>query len=174
MKIIYPSIITLLLSTSFLFANDKKGKNEKEFGLEVSSSNAMMTIDGVINMEEWGETAIIKNFIQQIPKEGLPATENTEVRLKYDEDFLYVAATLYTKTTGDYVVSSLKRDFEFDQNDAFAIVIGPYDDGNNGFMFAVSPFNIQMEGLVNSGDRVSSVWDNKWFSEVKGMKIAGK
>jgi hypothetical protein len=126
-----------------------------------------MTIDGKINLDEWGNSVIISDFIQQIPKEGLPATEKTEVRLKYDKDFLYVAATLYTKTTGDYVISSLKRDFEFDQNDAFAITIGPYDDGNNGFIFAVSPFNIQMEGLINSGDRISTVWDNKWFSEVK-------
>jgi len=167
MKFIYLSIIALLFSISIVFANDKKAKNEKEFGLEVRPTTSTMTIDGKINLDEWGNSVIISDFIQQIPKEGLPATEKTEVRLKYDKDFLYVAATLYTKTTGDYVISSLKRDFEFDQNDAFAITIGPYDDGNNGFIFAVSPFNIQMEGLINSGDRISTVWDNKWFSEVK-------
>lgn len=154
------------MSTSFCFAFDKKDIKEKEFGLEVSPSKSKITVDGIINVDEWAEATIISNFVQQIPKEGLPATESTEVRLKYDEDFLYVAATLYIKTPGNYVVSSLKRDFEFDQNDAFAILIGPYDDGNNGFMFGVSPFNIQMEGLVNSGDRLSSVWDNKWYSEV--------
>jgi hypothetical protein len=167
MKFIYLSIIALLFSISIVFANDKKAENEKEFGLEVRPTTSTMTIDGKINLDEWGNSVIISDFIQQIPKEGLPATEKTEVRLKYDKDFLYVAATLYTKTTGDYVISSLKRDFEFDQNDAFAITIGPYDDGNNGFIFAVSPFNIQMEGLINSGDRISTVWDNKWFSEVK-------
>lgn len=167
MKFINASIITFLISISLTFANDKKSKNNKDFGFDVSAATSTMTIDGVIDSSEWAESTLISNFIQQIPKEGLPATENTEVRLKYDGNFLYITATLYTKTPGDYVISSLKRDFNFDQNDAFGIIIGPYDDGNNGFMFAVSPFNIQMEGLINSGDRVSNVWDNKWFSEVK-------
>jgi hypothetical protein len=163
MRMIY-TLLLLFLSSTFLFANNKK---DKDFGLNVNFATATMKIDGVINLEEWSESTLVTNFIQQLPKEGLSATENTEVRLKYDANFLYVAATLYTSTPGNYVISSLKRDFSFEQNDAFAVVLGPYDDGNNGFMFAVSPFNIQMEGLVHHGDRVSDVWDNKWFSEVK-------
>jgi len=164
MRMIYILIILLFFTPTFLLAKNKK---DNEFGLNVNLATASMKIDGVINIEEWSESTLISNFVQQIPKEGFSATEKTEVRLKYDENFLYIAATLYTSTKGDYVISSLKRDFSFEQNDAFAVVLGPYDDGNNGFMFAVSPLNIQMEGLVHHGDRVSNVWDNKWFSEVK-------
>jgi hypothetical protein len=166
MKMIYAVVLLFSFSCSVLFANDNRNK-DKEFGLEVRLSTSPIKLDGILLPEEWESSTLISNFIQSIPKEGVSATEKTEVRLKYDENFLYIAATLYTSTPGDYVVSSLKRDFSFDQNDAFAVVLGPYDDGNNGFMFGVSPYNIQLEGLVHHGDRVSDVWDNKWFSEVQ-------
>ncbi|WP_291788536.1 DUF5916 domain-containing protein [Cecembia sp.] len=149
-----------------LLANDKE-KKEKAFGVNIEPAVSVMQIDGELDPKEWADAELISGFTQQIPNEGMPASSRTEVRMKYDEDFLYVAATLYQNAKEGYVVSSLKRDFRFYENDAFAVILGPYDDGNNGFMFSVSPYNIQMEGLVHHGDRVSDVWDNKWFSSVK-------
>ncbi|MGY6545729.1 DUF5916 domain-containing protein [Arthrospiribacter ruber] len=175
MKPIYSLLILIaLLMPLLVFAKDGKDKETKEkasskeeFGLEIGYALKAVNLDGVLEKGEWDDAEIISGFVQQIPNEGMAATEKTEVRVKYDDDFLYIAATLYQKTPGGYVVSSLKRDFRFYENDAFAVVLGPYDDGNNGFMFSVNPYNIQMEGLVHHGDRVSDVWDNKWFSSVK-------
>lgn len=162
------SMITFLLFliSPILFANEKE-KKEKAFGVNIGPAVSVMKIDGELESGEWADAQLISGFTQQIPNEGMPASSRTEVRLKYDGDFLYVAATLYQNANEGYVVSSLKRDFRFYENDAFAVILGPYDDGNNGFMFSVSPYNIQMEGLVHHGDRVSDVWDNKWFSSVK-------
>jgi hypothetical protein len=158
--------ITLLLFPFVLSAHDKE-KKEKEFGLSVEPTHKSIHLDGYHEPGEWDDAELISGFVQQIPNEGTPATSRTDVRVKYDDDFLYVAATLYQNAAEGYVVSSLKRDFRFYENDAFAVILGPYDDGNNGFMFAVSPYNIQMEGLIHHGDRVSDVWDNKWFSSVQ-------
>ncbi|EKB48036.1 DUF5916 domain-containing protein [Cecembia lonarensis] len=161
------TLITIFLLFPFwIYANDKE-KKDKEFGLIVEPALKAIKLDGRLEVGEWDGADLISDFVQQIPNEGLPATSKTEVRLKYDEDFLYVAATLYQNAEEGYVVSSLRRDFRFYENDAFAVILGPYDDGNNGFMFAVSPYNIQMEGLVHNGDRVSDVWDNKWYSSVQ-------
>lgn len=156
-------LFTLILATPASFANNKK---DREFGVQVYEAVKVISLDGTIEDDEWADADLIDGFIQQMPKEGLPATNRTEVKLKYDENFLYVAAKLYHEVGEGYVVSSLKRDFRFYENDAFAITIGPYDDGNNGFMFAVNPYNVQMEGLIHHGDRVSDVWDNKWYSSV--------
>ena len=167
------SLLLLFLHTWLFSMSDtpNKDRKEKEIGAQMLSvSTQTFKLDGIIGASEWEGAEVIEGFVQQIPNEGRPATEKTQVRVRYDEDFLYVAAILYQNTPGDYVISSLKRDFRFDENDAFAIVLNPYDDGNNGFMFAVNPFNIQMEGLVHHGDRVSDVWDNKWYSAVQRLE----
>ncbi|EOZ97040.1 hypothetical protein A33Q_1958 [Indibacter alkaliphilus LW1] len=175
MKPIY-FLFTLLLfaSVQTVFSNSDKDKElkekkakDKEFGMEIGYAVKAVNLDGSVDEGEWDDTEVISGFVQQIPNEGMPANQNTEVRVKYDEDFLYIAATLYQNAQEGYVISSLKRDFRFYENDAFAVTLGPYDDGNNGFMFAVNPYNIQMEGLIFNGDRVSDVWDNKWYSSVK-------
>jgi hypothetical protein len=157
-----------LLAIAFLWAHAgfSNNKKDRDFGVQVFESVKVISLDGSIEDEEWSDAVLVEGFVQQMPKEGMPATNRTEVKVKYDENFLYIAAKLYHKEGEGYVVSSLKRDFRFYENDAFGVTLGPYDDGNNGFMFAVNPYNVQMEGLIHHGDRVSDVWDNKWFSSV--------
>ncbi|MGY6559748.1 MAG: DUF5916 domain-containing protein [Nitritalea sp.] len=143
------------------------GKQEKVLDVQVLKMLGTIMLDGQLDEVEWQGAEMMGDFIQQMPNEGLPASQPTEVYVKYDEDFMYVGAVLYTgNQSGDYVITSLRRDFNFDENDAFAILLGPYDDGTNGFIFAVNPYNVQMEGLINNGERVSQVWDNKWYSAV--------
>jgi hypothetical protein len=146
-----------------------KGGDEdgRAFDMQVLKIDQPMRIDGYIDEEAWEHAEVIAGFVQQFPDEGNVATEMTEVKMMYDDDFLYISAVLYEKTPGNNIVSSLKRDFRFEDNDAFAVLLGPYDDGNNGFFFSVNPWNIQLEGLVNGGTNVSGVWDNRWYSAVQ-------
>jgi hypothetical protein len=68
------------------------------------------------------------------------------------------------------LINSLRRDFDFPLNDNVGVNIGPYNDGLNGFFFAVTPAGVQREGIISGGgaggDAFNSVWDNKWFSKV--------
>ncbi|HSJ66235.1 MAG TPA: DUF5916 domain-containing protein [Anditalea sp.] len=142
-------------------------KDKRPFGFGISYTTDPILIDGMLDEAVWTMADVSGSFVQQFPDEGNPATENTEVRMVYDDSFLYISAILYETTEGPNIVSSLKRDFRFEDNDAFAVIIGPYDDGNNGFLFSVNPWNIQLEGLVNNGTNVAQVWDNRWFSAVQ-------
>ncbi|WP_246535327.1 DUF5916 domain-containing protein [Litoribacter ruber] len=147
------------------------GKGDKDkrrpFEMNVVKTDQEMRIDGQLDEDIWSEVDAVSGFVQQFPDEGDPATEMTEVKMVYDDNFLYVSAVMHDKTPGANIVSSLKRDFIFADNDAFGVILGPYDDGNNGFFFSVNPWNIQLEGLVNNGTYVSEVWDNRWYSAVQ-------
>jgi hypothetical protein len=50
------------------------------------------------------------------------------------------------------------------------LILDPFDDLTNGYVFALTPMGSQMEGLLTGGGGgfrpVSSSWDNIWFSEV--------
>ena len=51
--------------------------------------------DGRVAEEFWGRVPAATNFLQQEPNEGAQATEKTEVRIAYDDEYLYICL-LYT------------------------------------------------------------------------------
>ncbi len=122
-------------------------------------------IDGLIDEKAWQEAEPIGGFYQNFPTDSLPAISETEVRMVFDDDFLYVAAVCYNQGQ-DYIVASLKRDYQFQSTESFNLYVDTYNDLTNGFTFGISPLGIQREGLFSERQDVSTDWDNKWYSEV--------
>ena len=79
-------------------------------------------IDGVLNEEEWAGAPLLTDFIQSNPNEGMPATLRTEVRILYDDDFLYVGAVAYGDPDA-LVVNDLSRDFTSRSGDVFGVTV---------------------------------------------------
>ena len=52
------------------------------------------TIDGTLDDDVWYNAAVIDDFHQTDPGDGVTPTENTIVRVLYDDDYLYIAADL--------------------------------------------------------------------------------
>ena len=48
-----------------------------------------VTLDGLPDEAAWNDAPIASHFIQNDPREGEPATFDTEVRVVYDDDALY-------------------------------------------------------------------------------------
>src|SRR5215510_4689856 len=48
-----------------------------------------ITLDGSLDEAVWREAPIANGFIQNDPREGTPATYDTEVRVLYNDDALY-------------------------------------------------------------------------------------
>lgn len=160
-------IIFFFFLTYSSFAQNVISGGNADFGVDIFKISEKVKIDGRLDEPEWKEAKKITSFTQQFPDEGDPATQQTEVKIMYDKDYLYIGARLHDLTEGDHIISSLRRDFEFDENDAFAVLIGPFDDGQNGFYFSVNPLNIQSEALITNGSNLEIVWDNFWYSDVQ-------
>lgn len=141
---------------SFDFATNKKS-------LTIKSTIESITIDGDLSEETWLTALKHGDFYQQSPLDGVLAERITEVQLAYDDNNLYIAATLYDDD--DYVINTLKRD-NFGQGDQFAVVIDPQNQKANGFAFGVNVAGALTEGLISPGD-VDDGWDNKWKVKTK-------
>lgn len=126
----------------------------------------LIELDGNLNEESWKNAEIATNFHMVIPYDDRPASYESEVRMTYDDDFFYFGIICYDNTD-DYVVQSLRRDWDWPLNENFSIYLDPYDDFTNGFTFGVSPYGAQREGTIEDGTLVNADWDNKWYSEVK-------
>ncbi len=129
-------------------------------------------LDGVIDEEAWSKAEIMDDLMQQFPYDTSASRLKTEFRLTYDDQFLYVSAVGYHNSAkGDYVISSLRRDFRGPGLDGMAIIIDPFQDLTNGFFFGLSPAGVQREGLISNGylrgEDLDLSWDNKWYGEAK-------
>jgi hypothetical protein len=142
---------------------------KEAMSIRIQKANTKISLDGVLDEPEWEVAEKVGNFFQHFPFDSSYSDAKTEVRMTYDEQFVYVGATCYNDLKGNYLISSLRRDFRGPAYDGFTVVIDPFCDRTNGFFFGISPFGVQREGLIanggsSSGDFALS-WDNKWYAE---------
>ncbi len=133
--------------------------------LVIDRAAGAIRIDGLFTETEWQKPAKANHFIQHFPSDTCLAGQQTEVRLCFDDHYLYLAATCYQ--TEPYTVQTLKRDFSDARSDIFAVNLDPFLDHLNGFYFGVNPYGVQKEGQVFNGSELNTDWDNKWFAAVK-------
>src|SRR5665811_59333 len=75
----------------------------------INRLNSEITFDGIPDEEAWSTVNPMK-MIMHSPVFGKEPTENTDVRIAYDDKYLYVGAWLYYKDPGMIRSASLKRD----------------------------------------------------------------
>jgi hypothetical protein len=166
----YKKIINILLcifTFNVVLCQQTKVKDVPVIQLKKAIST--ITIDADLNEEAWKHANLAKDFVQQFPFDTSLAKTKTEVKILYDDYYLYISAVCYDTLPGEFIVQSLKRDFAPKVNDAFCIYIDPFNDLTNGFAFCISPHGVQSEGLLQYGGGmgINYTWDNKWLSEVK-------
>ena len=141
----------------------------KERSIVIKRKAGTIHIDGSINETAWDKAALAKNFTQRYPNEYGSVSNDSEVRLTYDDKMLYIAVKCEKAIDQRFNITSLKRDFNTWGNDAFIIRIDPFQDKNNAFAFVVSPFGVQMEAIISNGGQsymdVNRAWDNKWYNK---------
>lgn len=162
-----PSLLAVLflLATHCLSAQN----NAETHQLRIRKSAVPIKLDGALNEDAW-RTGLEKaeRFILNFPNDTAYSPWPTEARMTFDDRNLYVGVICYQKRA-DYTVQSLRRDFGGGTTDVINFLVDPSKDGLNGFIFSVSPLNVQREGLISTGEVMSLEWDNKWSSAVQNF-----
>jgi hypothetical protein len=139
--------------------------------LHIKKATGPIVLDAQMDEPDWQLADVANNFMQIFPSDTSLAMAQSEVRLTYDNHFIYVIAKMHNLGPRKYVTPSLRRDFRGEGNDGITIVLDPFRDRTNGFMFGVNPFGVQREGLIanggTTGNDLSLQWDNKWYSSAK-------
>src|SRR4051812_46408299 len=71
------------------------GSLRRTRALAAVRASTNIVIDGRFDESAWTSAPVADSFVQRAPVEGRPSTERTEVRMLYDDDALYVAASLF-------------------------------------------------------------------------------
>lgn len=119
-----------------------------------------ISVDGVLDEAAWAEAEIITGFVQSKPNAGYPSSEHTEIRVLYDDETLYVGATLYYQDPADITLHSLKRDFPSGEGDILGIAFDTYLDRSNAFMFGVNAGGAMVDlQTFDNGRDINFAWD---------------
>lgn len=130
--------------------------------------NEAIRIDAVLDENAWNSAEAITEFRQQEPNEGEPASERTEIRVLFDEKYLYFGIRAFDSEPARVNARELVRDASFSNDDKVEILLDTYHDGRNAFRFAVNPIGTQQDALItDEGRDVNLSWDGAWISEGK-------
>ncbi len=125
-------------------------------------------LDGVLDEPAWARAAPIGPLLQRDPKEGAPASEETEVRVLFDADNLYFGIKCYDRTPSAIVSTQLARDADLEVDDRVTVVIDPYFDHRNGFFFVVNPAGARADGQIsNNAEELNYEWDGIWDARAR-------
>ncbi len=168
MKFFLPVFIACLLSLTRLQAQDiDVSKYKEQYQLRIKKTTQPVKVDGLQDDAAWQTAESAKDFWLKFPRDDVKANHKTEVKVSYDNSFLYVFGTVYDSLP--LIGQSLKRDSRLRENDGLGVMLDPMNKKTNGFYFTVTAFNVQADDLLTAtnGGELSFSWDNKWFSATK-------
>jgi hypothetical protein len=156
------SAIVLLTPNVLLSQTPAPAGHQHERPITISRAvrtDAPIQLDGRLNEPGWSTAPITDSFTQIDPSEGQPASQRTEVRVMYDDTFLYIGARLHD--TGRITGRLGRRDMDFGDSDWFGVMIDSYLDHRTAFGFDVNPAGVRHDEVktINVDDYS---WDPVW------------
>jgi len=128
-----------------------------------------LRIDGRLDEPDWALATPLTGLRQRAPLEGEPATEPTEVRVLFDAQNLYVGILARDAEPSEVVAHILQRDkvlergddgrHAFAGDDAVAILIDPFRDRRNAYVFATNANGAELDALITDE---SGTFDVDW------------
>ena len=107
-------------------------------------------LDGRIDEDAWSRAVPITDFTQQEPVEGGVPSEETEIRVLFDEDNLYIGAIVYDDPDG-ILAYQRQRDASLGTDDRFMWILDTFNDGRTGYFFEINAAGLMGDGLISGG-----------------------
>ncbi len=133
--------------------------------LDSSRDLGEIRIDGFADEPDWIAARVFRGFTQRDPVEGGPAEQDTEVRVLFGDDAIWIAARMYDDTP-ELIDRRLTRRDNQGNFDQFSVHFDPNLDGLTGYSFRVSAANVQGDTYFFADDQMDGAWDAVWISAV--------
>ena len=107
-------------------------------------------IDGNLDDAVWQRATRITEFVQQSPLEGLPATENTEVYVAYDDTHLYFGLYAHYSQPSMMRANRVDRDRALFGDDIISVYFDTFLDQQRAYVFSVNGYGVQNDSLLEA------------------------
>jgi len=155
-----------LLIVFFILGHQTEVKSQEIFKVQRLSSP--IVFDGRPFEEEWTGKDYNK-MVMFKPNFGIEPTEESEILITYDDDYLWIGARLFMKDATQIATTSRKRDDQPRSPDHFAILIDGYNHKENGYVFMTNPEGTRIDiSVANDAANFSAInitWNTFWDVE---------
>lgn len=149
-------LISIIFFISFAFGQKK---------INTKKRIANINIDGILDEQDWLDAMTVSGFTQITPDAGAKATVDTEVKVIYDDQGIYIGANCFGSS--DIISKTLSQRDQYNSNtDYFSVLLDTYNDQLNGFVFSVSTVGVQYDAKIFEGSYNSKL-DMIWYAEVQ-------
>jgi hypothetical protein len=151
------SIFSIVLVLVFCFGYSQKKSLTTQFTTE------KIIIDGKFDEEAWLKADVAKDFVMWMPDNGKAENKErrTEVKVTYDNEAVYFAATMYDNEPHKILKELSQRD-NSGTADRVGIFINGYNDGQQEFSFIISAAGVQEDFLFTESNGEDSSWNAIW------------
>jgi hypothetical protein len=122
---------------------------------------AAPVLDGKTDDPAWQTAQVIDQFLEYEPTKGAETRFKTEVRVTYDDKYLYVLGRMYDPAP-DSIVSLLSRRDVRTQSEQLKLMIDSYHDRRTGYEFCVNPAGVKRDFYVYDDNTEDPTWDAVW------------
>ena len=127
-----------------------------------------ITVDGILDEPIWQTVQPITEFVQRLPKDGGTPSEESEMRILYDNNHLYFGFTFFDSEPEKIRATILNRGGWLHRDDKLEIALDTYLDRRNAYLFELNPLGTQDDALITDENRPSLdewAWDGVYISE---------
>ncbi len=153
-------ISSLLLSGAAQSTEAQASGRETEF-VVLRRINAQLELDGRSDEAFW-ETIDPLQLTMQVPTFRGELTERTEIRIAYDDNYLYVSGRMYDSDPDAVRVNNMYRDW-LTGDDHFGILIDRFNDNENALWFFTTPAAVRGDVSFSAdGQDRNGSWNTYW------------
>jgi len=139
-------------------------------------------IDGLLTDPVWQSASAITGFRMVEPRPGEDPSEKTEARVLYDDTSLYIGVYCHDSEPARISGNTMAHDSgnvqsnmgyghgpQTASDDVVRVLLDPFQDKRNAYLFFVNSRGARGEGLVYAGS-ASLNWDGIWEAESRRLK----
>lgn len=152
--------------SALLQAAAGQAPGEPKMRLQALRTSIPITVDGQLDEAIWAQAPIATGFTVAQPDFGKVPANRTEVKVLYDDHFVYVGARLHHTLGQKGIVQQVHRRDQDSASDWFGVSIDSLHDRRTAFTFMVNAAGVQQDRLAFSDTNEDSSWDSVWESAV--------
>ncbi len=137
-----------------------------ELPLSLTRLGGPIVLDGVLDEDAWADLPLLPVTMYGPVFQGDP-TQRTEIRIGYDDTYLYVAGWMFDSDPGGVRSTTLTRD-QYSGDDLFSVVLDTYNDYESALWFTASPSGVRSDrsvsndGQFTNGSAMNNDWNSFW------------
>lgn len=159
-EVLLPGILSLVWMP-FTASAAQPGEQQPR-SVEAQVRTGPVEVDGILDEPAWQEARPISEFVAGEPIEGVPATHQTEVRVLFDDEAIYVGLRMWDPEPGSIRRQLTRRDEESESYDFVEVAFDPDRDRRTAYAFRLTAAGVQVDRFRYDDVQVDEAWRAVW------------